>query len=652
MTESSPRFFPPDCPADAPRSEREVFTALRGASLPGWHVLHSVAWISPRGGRPACGEADFVLLHPAKGIVVFEVKGGEVTVERGEWFTRPSGQRDRKRLKKSPFKQAEDARFVLQRFLHPLLTERCSFGHAVVFPAGDATGSFGPNAPPEIVIGRSDLSDLAAAIERVCAFWTLRSELSADSIGRVLGVLSPSSAITFNAREASLSLEQEMDLNLDRQLQLTRRQMSVLHSLSRGRRIVVIGGPGTGKSVLALEQARRLAVDGSEILLACSNRALGGLLFDTVRDDPLLHPRCVVRTRVNMFSDLDARRRNPADVFQDPRGRSVVGPFDAIVVDEGQDFHPSELAQLPDLLRDRADGPLYVFADPDQMPWQRGGTTFAVPFEHQALVLAENCRNTSGIASYAERVIGKPLEVARVDGHEPRFLAVSSSRLPATVAEEVRLLLHEGFEPGDIGVITNAKHRLMPAVMQVVKRFGRSPAEFAKGVPWVNKNSALIGHHQPRRVDIGTAREFLSLERRAVVMALGAPGLSKTALQSFLFVGATRARTSLVVVYDETLHEAVTRDSDDDPTADLRRDVMATLNAELRSRSTMTLSDVGGELFRRFGPRVHKRLGYGSLSELVADPITDIELSYGPNAVITLKLDPMARSPSRVDGRV
>jgi MoxR-like ATPase len=46
-------------------------------------------------------------------------------------------------------------------------------------------------------------------------------------------------------------------------LRLTEEQFGVLDLLARERRVAVSGGAGTGKTILALEKAKRLAAEGS-----------------------------------------------------------------------------------------------------------------------------------------------------------------------------------------------------------------------------------------------------------------------------------------------------------------------------------------------------------------------------------------------------
>ena len=75
------------------QGEQKVFFALWG--LPDDIVIiHSFRWLHPGYHRNVSarvgvqGEGDFVIFDPAQGIMVIEVKGGEIWCERGEWRQR------------------------------------------------------------------------------------------------------------------------------------------------------------------------------------------------------------------------------------------------------------------------------------------------------------------------------------------------------------------------------------------------------------------------------------------------------------------------------------------------------------------------------------------------------------------------------------
>src|SRR6266702_8279606 len=102
-------------------AERKLFDLLRDHLPNDYTVIWSIDWTVPRpsssGGGARESEIDFLVLHPDKGILVLEVKGGGVGYDgvRGEWYTI-----DRKGTRhtiKDPFKQAQDGKHTLRREL-------------------------------------------------------------------------------------------------------------------------------------------------------------------------------------------------------------------------------------------------------------------------------------------------------------------------------------------------------------------------------------------------------------------------------------------------------------------------------------------------------------------------------------------------------
>src|SRR6185436_2727641 len=61
-------------------------------------------------------------------------------------------------------------------------------------------------------------------------------------------------------------------------LRLTTEQYAVLDGLADVERAFIRGGAGTGKTLLAVEEARRFAAAGNSVLLLCYNRALAEFL--------------------------------------------------------------------------------------------------------------------------------------------------------------------------------------------------------------------------------------------------------------------------------------------------------------------------------------------------------------------------------------
>ena len=67
-------------------------------------------------------------------------------------------------------------------------------------------------------------------------------------------------------------------------VRLTDEQLYLLNTLRGMRRAAVVGGAGTGKTMLAIAKAQQLATEGFETLLVCFNSPLARVLADETRD--------------------------------------------------------------------------------------------------------------------------------------------------------------------------------------------------------------------------------------------------------------------------------------------------------------------------------------------------------------------------------
>jgi hypothetical protein len=80
-------------------------------------VLHHVPWVRTRADdRARDGEADFVIVHPARGALVLEVKGGEMRYDAAEGQWRSPSRDGKEHRDKDPFAQARQACYDLRAF--------------------------------------------------------------------------------------------------------------------------------------------------------------------------------------------------------------------------------------------------------------------------------------------------------------------------------------------------------------------------------------------------------------------------------------------------------------------------------------------------------------------------------------------------------
>lgn len=336
------QMFPVEPLAGTSNAELKVRRALE--QLPdSWSIVHGVAWQSTRNGRPADGEADFVAIHPARGMLVIEVKGGGIDVDKGRWTS--TDRNGDVHAIKNPFEQATASKHALITFLKSErslnLTQYLSAGHAVAFPDIATTGNLGPATPTELVWTAPDLADLQRAVDNACEYWEMSTKLGSTKVASIVERLAP----TVHVRPV---LRERVGESLQELMRLTDEQVRVLDRLRRTRRAVIYGGAGTGKTVLAVERARRLAEQGFRVLLTCFNQPLGEYLSKTVADEPLITASSFHSFGVGQLKSAGLPiPTNPPSSWWDetlPSGLPDLverngSHFDALVVDEGQDFN-------------------------------------------------------------------------------------------------------------------------------------------------------------------------------------------------------------------------------------------------------------------------------------------------------------------------
>ena len=109
-------FIPSIKPEDFNNSygEKKVYEALRSLSDQ-YTVLYSLSWVGINADR-TIGEADFVILHPVKGILVIEVKSGEIEFKDRKWIQTNTRSGVSKRI--DPLGQARKSQFELMDRLY------------------------------------------------------------------------------------------------------------------------------------------------------------------------------------------------------------------------------------------------------------------------------------------------------------------------------------------------------------------------------------------------------------------------------------------------------------------------------------------------------------------------------------------------------
>jgi hypothetical protein len=574
------RLLSEDLPSTAPWSERRVYEAL-AALGDSWTVL----WNVPVGvfgtPRPGLRQIDFLLLHERIGAIVLEVKGGEISVEDGRWYTRPHASGRLKALDRSPFEQVADQRYTLQRYLADRMSWRSrDFGHAVCFPAsvvGDE--GLGPDAPRDLILDVNDLKQPGAAVSRVARAWGMDRQHSHADVDGTVSLLRPSGRLRIVMAHAAEKTLGGLERETRRQVDMVQSQVEVYRELLRTSRACVVGGAGTGKTVIACERARQLRDVGARTLLLCHRsvvRSFMATVLDLPHADRQFDPDGGKLLQVvhwpALLNGLAARTESPAPTMDSQSAlewflaarESLPAPYDAIVVDEGQEFTSRHFEALEWLLDDPDTSPMYVFADPFQHSGLlstpsaedrrnlAGRYRWSSPLGEAAILpLTINCRNSAEIADVAYGFYPFDAPKAIVHGLQPQFIRAREQQeiTKRTLQEAVRLVADEGFSrnqillvfsgiPHDLVLRHAGKLGVELAFAEQLYRFPLTPRDvrFVMGPPdavqGLEADVVVVGLWSKKELGIGELRDAYIAASRARSVLIAVSPYDEGALRS------------------------------------------------------------------------------------------------------------------------
>lgn len=538
------------------RAEAKVYQAFRDKLPKDCLVFHSLKWIL-RGtsGKARDGEADFLICAGDRALLIVEVKGGGIQVDGAtQAWTSIDAQGTHHPIK-NPFEQAQSAKYAIRAKLreHNQWTrdhEKIPLGHAVFFSdLRDVTRLCRPDAPKEIIGNANDLERPAEWTDNAIAFWkgAAPAQPGAPKASPLLLDIFARPAEVLPLLSWRLAEEERT------RLRLTDRQSRILTTLGGRRRAAIAGGAGTGKTLIAVEKAKRLAAQGFKTLLTCYNRPLADHLHRACGiperlDVMTFHQLCnswVEQAKSSSGRNLLAEaaaaypNRNVFDVHMPFALANAIDllphRYDAIVVDEGQDFREEYWMPLEMILRNPDQDPLYIFYDQNQNIYNRAST---FPIKDEPFVLTVNCRNTRVIHDAAYRYfkgeVTDPPEIpgAPITSIDAASPSAQADRIHALVT---RLIAKEKLSPSDIAI-------LILDTRDKDERYGLLQARaLPKPAVW-----RIETHGDPNGVLLETTNRFKGLEAAAVIL-WGLDSVDAAQYRELLYVATSRAKSLLYV---------------------------------------------------------------------------------------------------------
>ena len=541
---------------DAPPGERALFAALMSAEgTENWTVLHSLRLVDhPTQQR---GEIDFVVVAPDIGIVVIEVKS-HLSIARkpnGEWLLG----RDRPTTR-SPFQQADDAKFALEKFLSTRVgltathIESCVwFTHAPVRRDLRASIEW---APWQVLDMYTLQGDVAEAVTSVAAAGrTHRTEAGhrwpsvvgpdAATANRVVSALKPK--ISVNATDADVRAARDSEL-----VRLLDEQVELLESLSGNPRVLITGPPGCGKTFIGLEAARLEAKKGGRGRLLCFNHALAAHLSEQAADIEGLEVDTLPAYMLELAGITAPSTERGSDFWErtvPERAWEALADGDTVavnylIVDEAQDLCRDAWLDVMDLVVEGGlDGGRCLFLadfddqaiyDSDGQSSLRERTGPLMTFQ-----LRTNCRNVPEIAAEAGKFAGDESAYRRVRrsacGEVPQLhVFTDEQEQQSLLVEAVCALRKEGFALHEIVILS--RHR--------------NSAASSCTDPWIAPllvDARRGGEPSKGHIRYSTIHSFKGLESPAVILT-DITESSRGPYRDLLTVGMTRARDRLVVL--------------------------------------------------------------------------------------------------------
>jgi len=549
MTQIFPERLPESILQDPRRgAERRVYTALGSLPEP-FVVFYSVAWLSRSATSAQDGEADFVVAHPDFGLLVLEVKGGGIAFDAvsGEWTS--TDRNGAIHSIKDPAGQARTSKHTLLRSLQMLRgwdNRWLTLGHGVVFPDVDMRQqSLRIDLPAQIVIDRNGVDQIKERVEQIFGYFQ-----GEDRQAGPLGEDRASLVTELLARSFQLRtpLGAELAYEDDRIIELTEQQMQILNFLANHRRAAIQGCAGSGKTMLAVEKARRLAAQGFDVLLTCFNVALARHLSISMPPNvTVLHFHSLCE---QLVKEAGLRAIPPQDqnIYYNEFLPSLLldaieelGPqYDAIIVDEGQDFMEEWWLALSALLHDDKEGVFYIFFDDNQNLY-RGADRLPGLIDQAPFALNENCRNTATIHRLVAQFHpqGGSIRSRAPIGRDPEWIAYDSNVAMLKLLQQRlhQMINEEGIASSELVVLTP-------------KAEGRSALD--EGLALGNFRLTRKEPTRPTDIAVRTVHAFKGLDRRVVILAEVDPWASRE-LATLLYVGCSRARTHLLILHNRHL---------------------------------------------------------------------------------------------------
>jgi hypothetical protein len=555
-----PRKLTPDILADpGRRAEQKVYNKLAEVLEEPFTVFYSRPWLGTlKNGKPFDGECDFVVAHPDYGFLTIEVKGGGIAYDPASDSWTSTDRYGNTWDIKNPVKQALDSKYQILKKCqaHPNWRQRrVTISHGVILPdVKRIKGDLGADMPRNILCFMDDF-------ETDLRYWILdllEGEMASDYRAKPLGQegMAILEDILAHPFQLNVPIHRVIKDDEERIQTLTPLQYQILAGFANTRRVAISGSAGTGKTILAMEEAQRCIQAGERVLLTCYNRPLSEYMKKMMGSQDLLMTGNYHKICDKIFRDASVEvdmEKIDSELFLEKYPAHLLEAlekiperrFDTIIIDEGQDFPPLLLKSLESALDPDGKQKIRLFYDNNQDVYHNQGKyleeLYEIPF-----TLSLNLRNTQRIHEIA-RLFYKGQETMAIgpQGLEVEWIEAGTPALARKKLEEYihTLVEKEQIPPSDIAVLISTRDDREK--YSTGREIGGQRYQFCNE-RYLNDNSDSI--------ILDSVKRFKGLESPVAIVVLDDALINS---DEMLYVAFSRARLLLAVVGSRVMMEKI-----------------------------------------------------------------------------------------------
>ncbi|RNB83880.1 hypothetical protein EDM59_15280 [Brevibacillus nitrificans] len=553
--------------------ERQIFDLFKhDPRTVDWIVLHSLALT--KHAKRLYGEIDFLVLAPGLGIFCLEVKSGSIVRKEGIWhFTNRYGQTTQKN--RGPFEQAQEGMFSLlaaikKKFGAESRLGKLLYGYGVMFPHIRFQVEGTDQESWQIFDRDSRRMPISGFIDQLSRntvrkmqgqawFDTAQSLPTMQDIHQLASFLRGD----FERVVTPLQLLEDIEEQI---MKYTEEQFHCLDQLNDNPRCLFLGAAGTGKTMIAMESARRSLYEKKRVLLVCFNTLLGDWLSEQFPSSEsgsslivtsfhrFLEKIAVSSPEYGLLSKnkTEGYFKNELPLMAlEAIDNGTIEQFDKIIIDEGQDLIRPEYLDIFDaLLRGGLAGgnweiycdferqAIYSEISADDMKQMIESRASSVKFR-----LTVNCRNTRIIGEQTAIISGfekPPFLPGKIDGLPVEYFFFKDIDDEATKVENIlRELKVKKIPNRHITILSPFKFQ-----NSCVSRINKSTFEIVDLTKHSVRKSSVEG------ITFSTIQGFKGRENHYILLT-GINRLNDDEFKSLLYVGMSRGKSGLFMMLDK-----------------------------------------------------------------------------------------------------